>query len=68
MLPLKSVKHSVDAVVLEATADQDGTAKVEDVAIVTFCLGPQSYATACASLSLLFTECGLEREFWEKIF
>jgi hypothetical protein len=32
---------------------------------VTIRLGPGSYAVACASLSHLFTECGLDKEFCE---
>ena len=66
MLPpniLKSAKCLDDAVVLEAPADQDGVTKDEDIVTVTICLGPGSYATACAPLSRLFPEFCPEKEF-----
>jgi hypothetical protein len=48
-------------------ADQDPTPEEqgEQAATVTIRLGPGSYAAACASLSHLFTECGLDKEFCE---
>ena len=61
----KCVKHSADAVVLEAMADQDGTPEKEGqvgAARMMIHLGPGSYAATCALLSHLFTKLGPQQQ------